>query len=54
MKQNFINDVMQNMLPFLNNAQMAQLIKVLEFVCKNVEITEKIKLTRLSKFQIIN
>ncbi|PWM78510.1 MAG: integrase [Phascolarctobacterium sp.] len=41
MKQNFINDVVQNMLPFLNNSQMAQLVKVLEFVCNNVEITEK-------------
>lgn len=41
MKQNFINDVVQNMLPFLNNSQMVQLVKVLEFVCNNVEITEK-------------
>lgn len=49
MKQNFINDVMQNMLPFLNNAQMAQLIKVLEFVCKNVEITEKNKVDKVEQ-----
>ena len=47
MKQDFINDVVQNMLPFLNNAQMAQLVKVLDFVCNNVEIVE-------NKYQIIN
>ena len=49
MKQNFINDVLQNMLPFLNNSQMAQLVKVLEFVCKNVEITEKNKVDKVEQ-----
>ena len=50
MKQNFINDVVQNMLPFLNNSQMAQLVKVLEFVCNNVEITEKTKADCVEQF----
>ena len=49
MKQNFINDVLQNMLPFLNNSQMAHLVKVLEFVCKNVEITEKNKVDKVEQ-----
>lgn len=56
MKQNFINNVMQNMLPFLNNSQMAQLVKVLEFVCNNVEITEKTKADRveqISNFKLV-
>ena len=51
MKQDFINDVVQNMLPFLNNAQMAQLVKVLEFVCNNVEIVEN---TQVNKQQEIS
>ena len=51
MKQNFINDVVQNMLPFLNNAQMAQLVKVLEFVCNNVEIVEN---TQVNKQQEVS
>ena len=49
MKQNFINDVVQNMLPFLNNSQTAQLVKVLEFVCNNVEITEKNKVDKVEQ-----
>ena len=51
MKQDFINDVVQNMLPFLNNAQMAQLVKVLEFVCNNVEIVEN---TQVNKQQEVS
>lgn len=51
MKQDFINDVVQNMLPFLNNAQMIQLVKVLEFVCNNVEIVEN---TQVNKQQEVS
>ena len=51
MKQDFINDVVQNMLPFLNNAQMVQLVKVLEFVCNNVEIVEN---TQVNKQQEVS
>lgn len=56
MKQNFINDVVQNMLPFLNNAQMAQLVKVLEFVCNNVEIvgnTQVNKQQEVSDYKLV-
>lgn len=51
MKKDFINDVVQNMLPFLNNAQMVQLVKVLEFVCNNVEIVEN---TQVNKQQEVS
>lgn len=56
MKQDFINDVVQNMLPFLNNAQMAQLVKVLEFVCNNVEIvgnTQVNKQQEVSDYKLV-
>lgn len=40
MKQKLINNVLQGMLPFLNNAQSAQLQKVLERELVKVELTE--------------
>lgn len=40
MKQKLINDVLQGMLPFLNNAQCAQLQKVLERELAKVEVAE--------------
>lgn len=40
MKQKLTNDVIQGMLSFLNNAQAAQLQKVLECELAKVEITE--------------
>lgn len=40
MKQKFINNVLQGMLPFLNNAQSAQLQNVLERELAKVEVTE--------------
>lgn len=40
MKQQLINDVLQGMLSFLNNAQIAQLQNVLESELAKVEITE--------------
>lgn len=40
MKEQIINDVLQQMLPHLNNAQAEQLKKVLHFTLYNCEITE--------------
>lgn len=40
MKQKLINNVLQEMLPFLNNAQSAQLQKVLEREFAKVDVTE--------------
>lgn len=40
MKQNLINDVVQEMLPFLNNAQTEKLQSVLQHVLFDYEITE--------------
>lgn len=40
MKQKLINDMLQGMLLFLNNAQSAYLQKVLEHEVAKVEITE--------------
>lgn len=40
MKQRFINDVLQEMLPHLNNAQSERLQEVLQYLLFNYEITE--------------
>ena len=40
MKQRFINDVLQEMLPHLNNAQSEKLQEVLRYLLFNYEITE--------------
>lgn len=40
MKQRFINDVLQEMLPHLNNAQCEKLQEVLRYLLFNYEITE--------------
>lgn len=40
MKQRFINDVLQEMLPHLNNAQSEKLQEVLQYLLFNYEITE--------------
>lgn len=41
MKQNLINDVMQSMLPYLNNAQLEKLQAVMQYVLFQYEITKK-------------
>lgn len=41
MKQNLINDVMQSMLPCLNNAQLEKLQAVMQYVLFQYEITKK-------------
>ena len=40
MKQRFINDVLQEMLPHLNNAQCEKLQEVLRYLLFNYEIIE--------------
>lgn len=40
MKQQLMNQIVQGMLPYLNNAQMAQLQEVLEKTLCNVEVTK--------------
>lgn len=41
MKQNLINDVIQGMLPFLNNAQNEKLQEILHYTLTRYEVTEK-------------
>ena len=41
MKQNLITDVIQGMLPYLNNAQSKRLQEVLQCSLVNYEVTEK-------------
>ena len=38
MKQNLVNDVMQAMLPYLNNDQLEKLQKVMQYVLFQYEI----------------
>ena len=40
MKQNLIKDVVQEMLPFLNNAQSEKLQEVLKYTLAKYEVTE--------------
>ena len=40
MKQELIKDVVQGMLPFLNNAQGEKLQEVLQFTLANYEVTQ--------------
>ena len=49
MKQNLINDIVQGMLPYLNNAQNEKLQAVLQYVLANYELTEKQKQEKTSK-----
>lgn len=41
MKQNLINDVVQGMLPYLNNAQNEKLQEILQYILANYEVSEK-------------
>ena len=41
MKQNLIKDVIQGMLPYLNNAQNEKLQEVLQYALANYEVAEK-------------
>ena len=49
MKQNLINDFVQGMLPYLNNAQNEKLQEVLQYVFADYEIREKKKQGKVSK-----
>ena len=49
MKQNLINDIVQGMLPYLNNAQNEKLQEVLQYVFADYEIREKQKQGEISK-----
>ena len=40
MKQNLINDIVQGMLPYLNNAQNEKLQEVLQYVFADYEVKE--------------
>lgn len=41
MKQDLIKDVIQGMLPYLNNAQSEKLQEVLQYTLVSYEVTEK-------------
>ena len=49
MKQNLINDIVQGMLTYLNNAQNKKLQEVLQYVFADYEITEKQQQEKISK-----
>ena len=49
MKQNLINDIVQGMLPYLNNAQNEKLQEVLQYVFSDYEVKEKQKQGKISK-----
>mgnify|MGYP002751904185 CR=1 FL=1 len=49
MKQNLINDIVQGMLPYLNNAQNEKLQEVLQYVFADYEVREKQKQGEISK-----
>ena len=49
MKQNLISDIVQGMLPYLNNAQNEKLQEVLQYVFADYEVREKQKQGKISK-----
>lgn len=49
MKQNLINDIVQGMLPYLNNAQNEKLQEVLQYIFSDYEVKEKKKQGKISK-----
>ena len=49
MKQNLINDIVQGMLPYLNNAQNEKLQEVLQYVFADYALTEKQQQEKTSK-----
>ena len=49
MKQNLINDIVQGMLPYLNNAQNEKLQEVLQYVFADYEVKEKQQQGKTSK-----
>ena len=54
MKQNLINDVMQSMLPCLNNAQLEKLQTVMQYVLFQYEITKKDENSERSTLNLVD
>ena len=53
MIDNLINEIEQAMLPVLDNEQLGQLRKVLEYTFRNVAVTEKESITTESSNQAL-
>ena len=53
MKQNFINEVIQGMLPFLNNAQSEKLKEVMQYALFNYEVVENESRKGLSEQNLV-
>ena len=49
MKQNLIKDVVQRMLPYLNNAQNEKLQEVLQYTFANYDVTENKQQEKISE-----
>mgnify|MGYP001007486478 FL=1 len=54
MKQNLVNDVMQAMLPYLNNDQLEKLQKVMQYVLFQYEITKTEKNSEDSALNLVD
>ena len=54
MKQNLVNDVMQAMLPYLNNDQLEKLQKVMQYVLFQYEITKTEKNSEDSTLNLVD
>ena len=53
MEQNFITDIIQGMLPYLNNAQYEKLQEVLQHTLADYEITQKQNVEKESKVDLV-
>ena len=53
MKQDFIKDVIQGMLPYLNNAQNEKLQEVLKYTLANYEVTENQNKEKYSELNFV-
>ena len=53
MEQSFVTDIIQGMLPYLNNAQYEKLQEVLQYTLVNYEITQKQNLGKESKVDLV-
>ncbi len=53
MIDNLINEIEQAMLPILDNGQLSQLRKVLEYTFRNISVTEKESMNAESSNQVL-
>ena len=53
MKQDFIKDVIQGMLPYLNNAQNEKLQEVLKYTLAKYEVTENQNKEKYSELNFV-